>query len=245
MSVPARCSTAAKGIARRTLTFVVSFSGSTAATAAELPPSFGLVAHWSFDRDYSSGVNNALYAGTPHGGVRLQIDRSAGNARIGAGALKVNSALRDGEPAYVAIGTPPAGLAGTEVLTLVAWFKFSDVGGDGSDARNFVWESFPNSALTFSLNSQGRVKVPQYRFRSTNYRSFQGAAEGVTIRPGGWHHVASVGNARARHVRVYVDGKLAKESALNDADGPLPIRGLHLGGKQGGRWRCRLGRLDR
>ena len=30
---------------------------------------FGLLAHWPFDEDYSSSVNNDLYQGSPKGGI--------------------------------------------------------------------------------------------------------------------------------------------------------------------------------
>ena len=202
--------------------------------AVEPPESAGLVAHWTFDRNLASAVNNALYAGTAHGGARLQIDRAAGAAKVGEGALRLDSTLRAGDPVYVSVGQPPGGLAGNDVLTLAAWFKLSDVGGDGTDARNFVWESVPNSALVFSVATQQRKKAAQFRFRSENYRTFQETTEGPVLAPDAWHHVATVWNARARHVRVYLNGKLHRELPLLDADRLEPIRGLHLGGNKAG-----------
>ncbi|MSU49721.1 MAG: hypothetical protein EXS37_11660 [Opitutus sp.] len=212
----------------------VLFLGATNLSAAPPPESFGLVAHWTFDRNLASRVNNALYAGTPHGGARLQIDRSPGAARVGEGALRLDSGLKVGEPTYVSVGTPPGGLAGNDVLTLTAWFKLKDIGGDGTDTRNFVWESVPNSALVFSVNTQQRKKTVQFRFRSENYRTFQETTDGPVMTPDAWHHVATVWNARARHVRVYLDGKMHKELPLADADVLEPIRGLHIGGNKTG-----------
>lgn len=199
---------------------------------AQLPESYGLVAHWPFDGDFTSGVNNALYAGAPQGGGRATIDRRPGMAKVGAGALRLDNGTRAGS-GYVAIGHPPTGLAGSEVLTLAGWFKAADVGGDGMDARNFVWESVPNSALTFSLNGARAPKAAQFRFRSENYRTFQASLAGP-VAAEAWHHVAMIWNARARHVRVYLDGRLAREMALNDADRLEPIRGLHIGGNKFG-----------
>ena len=203
-------------------------------SAAAIPESVGLVAHWSFDRDFTSSVNNDRFGGTSQGGERVQIDRDTGAARVGEGALRLKSLKGAGDASYVAIRNPPGGLAGTAVLTLTGWFKLSDIGGDGMDARNFVWESFPNSALTFSLNTVRSQKVAQFRFRSENYRSFQETATGPRVTSDAWHHVAAIWNSRARHVRVYLDGKLHREMPLNDADRLEPIRGLHLGGNKFG-----------
>jgi hypothetical protein len=218
---------------RLLLWFALAISSAAVGIAAPPPEGIGLVAHWTFDRDFASAANNQLYAGTPHGGARVRIDRDAGRAKIGAGALRIDSRVKPGEAAYVAIANPPTGLAGNDVLTLTAWFKLSDVGGDGTDTRNFAWESVPNSALSFTLSSTRGAKRAQYRFRSENYRAFQGSLDGE-VTSDVWHHVAMVWNARARHVRVYLDGKLAREMPLNDADRLEPIRGLHLGGNKVG-----------
>jgi alkaline phosphatase D len=203
--------------------------------AATVPiESSGLVAHWSFDRNLASSVNNALYAGRAHGGARVRIDEAVGAAKVGPGALKLDSGLRSGDPAFVSIPHPPTGLSGNGVLTLVGWFRLSDVGGDGTDARNFVWESVPNSALSFSVNTVSRRKIAQFRFRSENYRVFQDSTGGPVVTVDAWHHVAMVWNARARHVRVYFDGKLHREMPMKDADQLEPIRGLNLGGNKAG-----------
>jgi hypothetical protein len=173
-------------------------------TAAADPPveSYGLVAHWTFDRNFSSSVNNTFYGGTPHGGARVRIDRSSGVARVGNGALRINSAPKSGNPSYVAIPNPPWGLNGNAVFTVSGWFKLSDLAGDGMDTRNFVWESVPNSSFAFSLNSSPAGKIALFRFRSENYRSFQEAAYGPATAPNTWRHVATVWNTRALRPRV-------------------------------------------
>jgi alkaline phosphatase D len=199
--------------------------------AADLE-SAGLVAHWTFDRDFASTVNNALYAGVPHGGARIRIDRAAGASRVGAGALRLNSALQKGSPVYVSVKNPPWGLGGNDVLTLTGWFKLSDAGRDGTDTRNFVWETVPNSAMVFSLNTASQGKITQFRFRSGNYRVLQDTTQGPSVPSDTWHHAAQIWNGRARHVRVYINGRLHREMPMNDAEGLEPAYGLHLGGNK-------------
>lgn len=72
------------------------------------------------------------------------------------------------------------------------------------------------------------------RCASETYRTFQETTDGPVLASGAWHHVAAVWNARARHARVYLDGKLHRELPLLDADRLEPIRGLHLGGNRAG-----------
>ena len=47
---------------------------------------FGLLAHWPFDEDYSSSVNNDLYQGRPKGGSLVSIIYSKQIAKVGKGA---------------------------------------------------------------------------------------------------------------------------------------------------------------
>src|SRR5690606_38650860 len=144
------------------------------------------------------------------GGERLRVDRSAGVPRVSGGALRLESGLKTGDPVFVAVDNPPSGLMGTEVITFSAWFKLTDLAGDGIDSRNFVWESIPNSALSLSLGTLKQQKVAQFRFRTENYRVLT-QTDGPAVSPGAWHHVACVWNARAGHVRVYLNGSLVKE----------------------------------
>ena len=64
---------------------------------------FGLLAHWSFDYDYSSSVNNDLYQGKPVGGSSVQIIQDKKLVRIGDGALRLNSDSSSKNKSFVSI----------------------------------------------------------------------------------------------------------------------------------------------
>ena len=54
---------------------------------------FGLLAHWPFDENYASSVNNDLYEGRPVGGAFTSIHKDKQVAKVGAGALRLDSGL--------------------------------------------------------------------------------------------------------------------------------------------------------
>ena len=108
---------------------------------------FGLLAHWSFDYDYSSSVNNDLYQGKPVGGSSVQIIQDKKLVRIGDGALRLNSDSSSINKSFVSIRNPLFGYHNAEVFTVVAWYRYEDLSGDGSDDRNFIWESTPGLSL--------------------------------------------------------------------------------------------------
>jgi alkaline phosphatase D len=211
----------------------------------------GLIAHWPFDRDFSSSMNNARYEAQAHGGEMIHVDHEAGAARVGTGALRLRNGPGNSESAYLAVANPPAGLHGTAVLTFSAWFKLSNLGG--IDPRNFVWESIPNSAFSFSLGNVSQRKSAQFRFRSENYRVLS-ETQGPAVSVDEWHHVVSVWNALAGYVRFYIDGELVKELSMKNSTvggnvaqtvtpelgvdhqwpGLEPVRGIHLGGNKFG-----------
>src|SRR5687768_3875659 len=72
---------------------VLASLAATASSAVAVAPTqgFGLVAHWAFDEDYASSVNNEFYRGEARGGPLVSIDRAAGAAAVGAGALRIVS----------------------------------------------------------------------------------------------------------------------------------------------------------
>ena len=58
---------------------------------------FGLLAHWPFDGDYSSSVNNDLYQGRPKEGSLVSIIYSKQIAKVGKGALRLDSGTISGK----------------------------------------------------------------------------------------------------------------------------------------------------
>ena len=110
---------------------------------------FGLLAHWPFDVDYSSTVNNGLYQGKPFGGDYIQITKDPSSIKAGQGSLRLDSGDRSGNKTYVSIRNPLFGYKNADVFTVVAWYRYDDLSGDGSDTRNFVWETTPGYSLAF------------------------------------------------------------------------------------------------
>ena len=139
------------------MSLVIAGIGCSALKAAQtklVPEGFGLLAHWSFDVDYSSSVNNDLYQGKPVGGSSVQIVQDRRVVKVGKGALRLDSGSVSGNKTFVAIRNPLFGYHNAEVFTVVAWYRYEDLSGDGSDDRNFVWESTPGySCLLYTSPS--------------------------------------------------------------------------------------------
>src|SRR5687768_952100 len=151
--------------------------------AAEPQRGYGLIAHWSFDQDLSSSVNNPLYAATAIQPNLIAVNRAAGAARVGGGALRSNTGEKSGNRAFLAIGSPPFGAHGNDVLTVTGWFKVHDIAGDGMDTRNTLWESTPTSSMSFGVVGAVGEKKVYFRIRTEAYAIFELAA-GPSIQMG-------------------------------------------------------------
>ena len=81
---------------------------------------FGLLAHWPFDENYSSSVNNDLYEGRPVGGAFTSIHKDKQVAKVGAGALRLDSGRASGQKTFVAVRNPLFGVRNSDVFTVVA-----------------------------------------------------------------------------------------------------------------------------
>jgi alkaline phosphatase D len=218
---------------KRLLALLTVFLVGAGAAPAEKPSCYGLVAHWSFEQDYSSGVNNELYQGTVRGGQFVQIDRSPGAARVGTGALRLNSGTKSGNGVFVHVPTSLYGAAGVSVLSIAGWFKLQDVSDDGMDQRNMLWESVPGYSTSFGVQNVDGHRLSQFRFRTEDYKSLL-ETRGPMIEPGAWYHVVMVWNQTARHIRYYLQGNLVKELPLPEHVVMEPMRGLNIGnGKLG------------
>lgn len=209
----------------------------------------GLIAHWPFDVDYSSSVNGPSYGGEPRGGALVSIDRTAGAAHVGGGALRITSGRRSSERGYVAVENPLWGEGGTGVLCVAGWFKLQDIGGDGMDGTNLVCETFPTlSSFGLGARTVAGKKVATFRFRTLDYRMYSEAPTSeastpATLRPehtrvtpgiapvavGEWQHVAVVWNGPAGRIRFYVRGELEREIVIPEGARIEYARGLHIG----------------
>jgi alkaline phosphatase D len=199
--------------------------------AAEPTPGYGLIAHWAFDEDLTSSVNNSLYAATASAPEFIAVDRAAGSARMGGGALRSNTGARSGNRAFLSVESPLFGATGNDVLTVTGWFKVQDIAADGMDARNTFWESTPTSSLSFGVVGAPGEKKTYFRIRTEAYAVFEQAA-GPVVEMGKWHHVALIWNSPAGHVRLYLQGQLVKELAVPGKPPIEPMRGIHVGARK-------------
>jgi alkaline phosphatase D len=194
---------------------------------------FGLLAHWPFDEDYSSTVNNDLYQGKPVGGdfVRIAKDRSA--VKVGKGALRLDSGPRSGDKTYVSIRNPLFGYHNADVFTVVAWHRYDDLSGDGSDARNFVWESTPGFSLAFGLRVEQGQRDAEWWFQTASHSTFSDGT-GPRIDAKKWHHAAMVWNKARGRAKFYHDGLLRDDIALPEGEELEEMTGFHIGNHRGG-----------
>ena len=77
---------------------------------------FGLLAHWPFDENYASSVNNDLYEGRPVGELFTSIHKDKQVAKVGAGALRLDSGRASGQKTFVAVRNPLFGVRNSDVM---------------------------------------------------------------------------------------------------------------------------------
>ena len=152
---------------------------------------FGLLAHWPFDENYSSSVNNDLYEGRPVGGAFTSIHKDRQVAKVGAGALRLDSGRASGQKTFVAVRNPLFGVRNSDVFTVVAWYRHEDLSNDGSDTRSFVWESTPGFSLAFGVREEEGRHDAEWWFQTASHAAISDAS-GPPIAQGQWVHVAMV-----------------------------------------------------
>jgi alkaline phosphatase D len=231
-----RASGKLKAVWRRFALLTLSVNATAAAVAANAPPlapqrGYGLIAHWPFDRDLSSSVNNSLYAAQATAPEFIRVDSSAGVACVGSGALQSNTGVSWGNGAYLTIASPLFGLNGNDVLTVTGWFKVEDIAGDGMDIRNTFFESTPTSSLSFGVSGPAGRKKIYFRLRTEAYAIFE-LADGPAVDMARWYHVALVWNSAAGHVRLYLDGERVTELPVPGRPRLEPMRGVHVGARK-------------
>jgi alkaline phosphatase D len=194
---------------------------------------FGLLAHWSFDYDYSSSVNNDLYQGKPVGGSSVQIIQDKKLVRVGNGALRLNSDSSSKNMSFISIRNPLFGYHNAEVFTVVAWYRYEDLSGDGSDDRNFIWESTPGYSLSFGLRQEENKRDAEWWFQKSSHTSFS-ETDGPRIETKEWYHVAMVWNQSLGHCKFYHNGILRDDVAIPEGEELEEMTGFHIGNHRGG-----------
>jgi len=113
-----------------------------------------LIAWWPFDSDYNCPVD-PCWNGEPVGGYGIGFTHEPNEYKVGAGALKIDSNTSM-IPRYVDTPIPPATLSivGPHPVTrtVVTWYKYEDISGDGSTDKNWVFETAPDTyAISFAV----------------------------------------------------------------------------------------------
>jgi alkaline phosphatase D len=195
---------------------------------------FGLIAHWPFDENFSSTVNNSLYQGYPSGSSHVGIGAPENGPAVGKGALRLASGQKSGDRTFVEIRHPLYGLHGYDTLTITAWYRLEDLGHDGMDARNFVWESTPSYSLAFGLRAGPDNRRDAEWWFLTRAHTAYSDVDGPIIEPGIWHHAAMVWNRPEGHCRFYHDGELKDEVSLDPGHELEWMTGFHIGNHRAG-----------
>jgi hypothetical protein len=135
---------------------------------------------------------------------------------VGAGALKIADDTASANH-VVAMGdfVGPAPV----VRTVVGWYKYADINGDGSDARNFIWETQPTYSLSFGIRDGAEGKYSQWYHNTEMAGSIHG--EGPVVDDGHWHHAAMIWNSVEGHIKYYHDGLLLETVAVDPNNNPI------------------------
>ena len=214
------------------------FCGFTSANLQADNPSrtvvFGRIAHWTFDEDFSSAVNNDLYQGYPSDGDYVQIAAPLGGSPVGSNALRIESGSKSGNATFVDVRNPLFGRNGYDTFTVSAWYRFEDLKGDGSDNRNFVWESSPSFSLAFGLQADAAGSRDAEWWFLNRSKAALSNTSGPVIQSGKWYHVAMVWNRPAGRCRFYHNGELKDEVLFPDSTELEWMDGFHIGNHRAG-----------
>ena len=190
-------------------------------------PTSPLQAYWTFDEGYSSEVNNAFYQGIPRGGEYTSIGSEAGEFIKGSGALKLDSGSESGNGTFVQIAREVADPARDKQITVSAWYKYSDISEDGSDGRNFIWESPPLYSLSYALRDSSGTRDGEWYFDG-----LANDTTGPVVNADEWYHVVMVYDAEVGLVQYYHNGALVDQVEI---DGEIPaMTGFNIGNHRDG-----------
>jgi hypothetical protein len=197
------------------LGWIVIAMGASALSATE-----GLVAYWSFDTDFTNSEGTADYDGIPSGTAEI----SADDVMVGVSALKIAD---DTTTASHVIAMGDFVGAAPVARTVVGWYKYADINGDGSDGRNFIWETQPTYSLSFGIRDGAVGKYSQWYY-NTQTGAMHG--EGPSVDDGLWHHAALVWNSKRGQAKYYHDGELLQTVAIDPSNNPvLGQAGFNIG----------------
>jgi hypothetical protein len=194
------------------------------------------VAYWSFDTNYENAFGNAIYDGAAIG-TGVSISTMGGEFKVGGGALRIDSSTTS--TGYIDITSDVLiGTSGSMRQSVVGWYKYSDIAADGSDTRNFLWETAPsNYPLSFGIRSDTADARKHAQWFSQTPDVNGVAIDGPLVDDNEWHHVAVVIDEAVggRYIRYYHDGVLRDDVPLpeNYVMSVAPT-GFHIGNHRAG-----------
>ncbi len=170
---------------------------------------YGLTVHFPFDEDFSSSTFG--FEGTPVNGAGISTD-----ARLGEGALSLEQASQQ----YVRVDQQVIA-DGTTTYSVAGWFKVT--GGAG---RRFLWETFPNYAISTEITPAGTLKA----FSQLADNSGPNADTFITPFEHEWHHAAVTFDSAAGVASIYFDGvKVDVPYVLPQGVGTAATAGFNIG----------------
>ena len=179
-------------------------------------PTSPLQAHWTFDSDYSSTVHNDIYQGQPQGGSYTNITNTSGQFIRGTGALQLDSGPDSGNATYVKIPNEVADVTRDRQITISAWYNYSDISSDGSDERNFIYESSPPYSLSFGLRDDGGGN----RDAEWWFEGLSSDTSGPAITSDQWNHVVMVLDQDSNRAQFYHNGVIRDDIHVGAAELP-------------------------
>ena len=187
-----------------------------------------MVAYWDFDKGLSNIQGNSRFDGHVIGN---NASISSEDFAVGTGALRIDD---DGkEPSYIAIEDSPITFA-QDTYTAVAWYKYKDIGSDGSDVRNFIFETTPNWSISFGILNGRGGKVSQWYISTTITTHYRNEIEdGQLVNDDSWHHAAVIWNRVTKSIKYYHDGVLTHERVIVTNDELKATDGFHIGYHRG------------
>ncbi len=179
-----------------------------------------LTHYWPFDTGYADTVGGASSAAV---GTGVSLATTAGEYARGAGGLRINSSPTS--VGYVDV-TQSCIPNGQQQVTVTAWYRYADIGGDGSDSRKYVWSTAPDYSCEFSV---GTAHDGEWWFRVLSGTAVNDI-DGPVVNDNLWHHVALLWDRTANRARYYHDGVLRDDRDTASVPGDLSnSTGLHIG----------------
>ena len=200
---------------------LITYSGSY------VPPS-NLIAYWNFDSDMTNIQGNTDFDGTAVGTAVI----SGSDVKVGTGALKIDNTIGFDYvdiTSTVMVGNVPT------TNTVVAWYKYDDIGNDGSDIRNFVWETAGSGyALSFGIQNSGAIKEVQWFTKDPSTGRPLIGSPGVNDNQ--WHHAAVVIDEVTERLKFYHDGSILDNVTISGLalDVAGAVSGFHIGDYRAG-----------